>query len=143
RRYGVVEPGRSESRYRLYDDVDVARLRKMAELVQAGTPASLAAEQVRAPRATTAPDGTASPIRAGSPGRGGERSTGRDEGAGAGDGQTPAPTSDDGASRRDGWVTLDLSSTGLPPVEALIPPARSLDRISLDRTLDQAFSVGS
>ncbi|WP_431473420.1 MerR family transcriptional regulator [Ornithinimicrobium sp. W1665] len=25
RRYGVVEPGRSESRYRLYDDEDVAR----------------------------------------------------------------------------------------------------------------------
>ncbi|WP_289017000.1 MerR family transcriptional regulator [uncultured Ornithinimicrobium sp.] len=143
RRYGVVEPGRSESRYRLYDDVDVARLRKMAELVQAGTPASLAAEQVRDLRAITGRDGTVSLVRPGSPGRGGEQSTGRDGAPRSDDGQTPAPTSEGGASRRDGWVTLDLSSTGLPPVEALIPPARSLDRISLDRTLDQAFSVGS
>jgi DNA-binding transcriptional MerR regulator/methylmalonyl-CoA mutase cobalamin-binding subunit len=46
RRYTVVEPERTESQYRLYDDADVARLSRMAELVAAGTPASLAAQEV-------------------------------------------------------------------------------------------------
>lgn len=46
RRYTVVEPERTASKYRLYDDDDVARLSRMAELVAAGTPASLAAEEV-------------------------------------------------------------------------------------------------
>lgn len=46
RRYAVVAPQRSSSRYRLYDDDDVARLSRMAELVRGGAPASLAAEQV-------------------------------------------------------------------------------------------------
>lgn len=48
RRYAVVEPERSASRYRLYGDEDLARLTRMAELVAAGTPASLAAEKVLA-----------------------------------------------------------------------------------------------
>lgn len=48
RRYGIVTPTRTESRYRLYDDADLARLRLMVRLVDAGTPASLAAEEVRA-----------------------------------------------------------------------------------------------
>lgn len=61
RRYRVVEPERSESGYRLYGEEDVARLRRMAELVDAGTPASLAAEQVLA-----APPGPT--VDAGSPG---------------------------------------------------------------------------
>lgn len=46
RRYGVVRPTRTGSGYRLYDDVDLARLRQMMHLVDAGTPASLAAQQV-------------------------------------------------------------------------------------------------
>lgn len=46
RRYAVVEPERTASRYRLYGDHEVARLTRMAELVAAGTPASLAAEEV-------------------------------------------------------------------------------------------------
>lgn len=46
RRYGVVTPTRTDSGYRLYDDADVARLRLMMRLVDAGTPASLAAQQV-------------------------------------------------------------------------------------------------
>lgn len=48
RRYGIVKPSRTESRYRRYDDADLARLRLMVLLVEAGTPASLAAEEVRA-----------------------------------------------------------------------------------------------
>lgn len=47
RRYGVVTPARTESRYRLYDEHDVERLRMMVRLVDAGAPASLAAQQVR------------------------------------------------------------------------------------------------
>lgn len=47
RRYGVVTPGRTQARYRLYDDTDLERLRMMMRLVEAGTPASLAAQQVQ------------------------------------------------------------------------------------------------
>nr|WP_255436349.1 MerR family transcriptional regulator [Tessaracoccus sp. MC1756] len=42
-RYGIVEPSRSEGRYRLYSDEQVAVLREMAALVGAGVPASRAA----------------------------------------------------------------------------------------------------
>lgn len=55
RRYGVVAPQRSSSRYRLYDDAEVARLARMAELVREGTPASLAAERVATLATETAP----------------------------------------------------------------------------------------
>lgn len=48
RRYAVVEPERTESRYRRYDDADVARLQEMARLVAEGAPASLAAAEVAA-----------------------------------------------------------------------------------------------
>lgn len=48
RRYGVVTPARSPSQYRLFDTADLARLRRMAALVRAGHPASLAASQVLA-----------------------------------------------------------------------------------------------
>ena len=50
RRYGVVEPDRTESRYRLYDDRDLARLQRMADLVAQGAPASIAAQQVASER---------------------------------------------------------------------------------------------
>lgn len=46
RRYGVVTPVRTESRYRLYDEHDIERLRLMARLVGEGAPASLAAQEV-------------------------------------------------------------------------------------------------
>ena len=48
RRYGVVTPVRTESRYRLYDEHDIERLQLMARLVGEGAPASLAAQQVQA-----------------------------------------------------------------------------------------------
>ncbi|MFX0537529.1 MerR family transcriptional regulator [Ornithinimicrobium sp. Y1847] len=47
RRYAVVSPERSASRYRLYGDEDVSALARMAEMVRRGAPASLAAAQVR------------------------------------------------------------------------------------------------
>ena len=66
RRYGVVAPQRSASRYRLYDDTDVSRLSRMAELVRAGTPASLAAARLGAveEEATTLEEFTATPTPA-------------------------------------------------------------------------------
>lgn len=47
RRYDVVRPSRTPAGYRLYDDAQVAALREMAALVEAGVPASRAAEAVR------------------------------------------------------------------------------------------------
>src|SRR5690606_25152620 len=54
RRYGVVHPTRTDAGYRLYDDADLARLRLMMRLVEAGTPASLAAQQVNGTPGTAA-----------------------------------------------------------------------------------------
>src|SRR5436190_6088472 len=48
RRYGVVEPSRSDGGYRLYDDNAVRRLAVMHALVSAGCSPRLAAEQVKA-----------------------------------------------------------------------------------------------
>lgn len=61
RRYGIVTPDRTEARYRLYDDADLARLRLMVRLVEAGTPASLAADEVRAAYADLSVNGHPSP----------------------------------------------------------------------------------
>lgn len=47
RRYGVVAPQRTASRYRLYDETDIERLRTMRLLVDRGWSASQAADQVR------------------------------------------------------------------------------------------------
>lgn len=67
RRYAVVSPQRSTSRYRLYDEEEVRRLRAMGDLVREGHPASLAAEEVKsgsdqaAPKDASAGDRTAPP----------------------------------------------------------------------------------
>lgn len=45
RRYGVVNPGRTDSGYRVYDDHDVSVLRAMKQLVDDGWSASLAATE--------------------------------------------------------------------------------------------------
>ncbi len=47
RRYGVVEPGRTASGYRLYDEVALRRLRAMRQLVREGWTPSNAAEHLR------------------------------------------------------------------------------------------------
>ncbi len=46
RRYGVVEPGRTPSGYRLYNDNDLARLRAMRDLVNGGWSPSTAAASI-------------------------------------------------------------------------------------------------
>ncbi len=45
RRYQLVEPSRTESGYRLYDDVAIARIRAMRDLVSAGWSPRAAAEE--------------------------------------------------------------------------------------------------
>lgn len=119
RRYGVVSPARSESRYRLYDDADLARLRMMVQLVEAGAPASLAAEQVRAAHA------------------GSEVDTGTDANTAAG-ASTAGGRDAQGAARQ-----VLPSESAVPPLEALVSPAGSLDGGELDRLLDRAFAAGS
>lgn len=117
RRYGVVSPARSESRYRLYDDADLARLRMMVALVDAGAPASLAAEQVRAAHASPETGSEAAPT--------------------AGTSRSPRP----GSSATT--TAAPSAETALPSLDALVSPARSLDRREMDQLLDRAFAAGS
>lgn len=118
RRYGVVSPARSESRYRLYDEDDLETLRAMAQLVADGAPASLAAQQVlaRSGTGTDADTGDAPVDR---------------RHAWPGGRHTPAaePSTPPGGT--------------IPPVDALVTPAQHLDRGELDHVLDQAFAAGS
>ena len=51
RRYGVLHPDRTEGGFRLYDDEDVARIRRMRSLIDEGMSAAEAARVVRAPAA--------------------------------------------------------------------------------------------
>lgn len=60
RRYGVVTPVRSAGGYRLYDDEQLARLRRMASLVGEGVPASVAARSL-APAGGDPADGSVGP----------------------------------------------------------------------------------
>ncbi|AXH97027.1 MerR family transcriptional regulator [Ornithinimicrobium avium] len=113
RRYGVVTPARSESRYRLYDEHDIERLQLMARLVSGGAPASLAAQQV----AASLPDDRSE--HAG-PGPGGGASSAEVE---------PRPTTSPAVTD--------------PGLDALVVAARNLDRAEVDRVLDRAFSTGS
>lgn len=55
RRYGVVQPGRSDGGYRIYDDRDLELLRTMKGLVAAGWSPRLAAEQLLTLPADAAP----------------------------------------------------------------------------------------
>lgn len=113
RRYGIVVPSRTASRYRLYGDDDVSRLRRMAELVGGGAPASLAAQQALAELPPGAGDATAA-------------DRGRSSAA------TPGA-----------WTPLPPPEGALPPVDALVTAARDLDRAALESTLDRAFAAGS
>ena len=61
RRYGVVEPARASSGYRLYDEIAIERLRTMRLLVEDGWTPSAAARAVA--------DGTAPPVAARGAGR--------------------------------------------------------------------------
>lgn len=63
RRYGVVQPRRTDAQYRMFSEEDVQRLRTMAHLVEAGVSASTAAAIVLSePALTDAPGGPTVPI---------------------------------------------------------------------------------
>lgn len=121
RRYGVVRPKRTESRYRLYDDADLERLRHMATLVASGSPASLAAQQVLAELPEVE---EADPPRAAT---------------------TSAAAS--AAATTTAATTTATATTATSPsadaADALVAPAQSLDRAEVDRVLDQAFASGT
>lgn len=54
RRYGVVSPDRTEAGYRVYSEDDVRALARMARLVDAGRPPSLAAQEAKRQAGPTA-----------------------------------------------------------------------------------------
>jgi MerR family transcriptional regulator, light-induced transcriptional regulator len=65
RRYGLLEPVRTEKGYRLYTAADERRVRRMQALLGAGLSAAEAARAVRVPEPTAAPVGAgAEPSRA-------------------------------------------------------------------------------
>jgi MerR family transcriptional regulator, light-induced transcriptional regulator len=123
RRYSVVAPRRTASRYRLYGDDDVARLRRMAELVATGAPASLAAEQAIAESPPV--DGA------------------EDAAAVTGAGSTVPAQLRAAPDDTTSWAPLALPSSALPPLDALTEAARDLDRAGLEHTLDRALAAGS
>lgn len=128
RRYSVVSPHRTASRYRLYGDDDVARLRRMAELIAGGAPASLAAHQVLAENPPVDPEGDGPAEEA----RGVDATALRT-------GERDAPRT----PRFSAWTPHELSGAALPPVSALADAARDLDRAALEQTLDEVFAAGS
>lgn len=70
RRYGIVDPERTASGYRLYDDAAIARVRALRQLVEAGWTPSAASARIRAeglPPDLQANQVTAAPPSAGPP----------------------------------------------------------------------------
>jgi len=61
RRYGIVEPARTASGYRLYDDFSIERLRAMRNLVDAGWSPSQAARRIETAGIPPAPPSTTTP----------------------------------------------------------------------------------
>ena len=61
RRYGVFSPARTNGRFRLYSDEDVARVREMARLIGSGVPAGEAARRVLVQGPAVAGAGSAEP----------------------------------------------------------------------------------
>ncbi len=57
RRYGVLEPTRSDGGFRLYGSADEARARRMSELIASGLSAAQAADEARGAAAAPPPQG--------------------------------------------------------------------------------------
>ncbi len=62
RRYGVVQPDRTASGYRLYDDAAIERVRAMRQLVEDGWSASQAARQIEEHGVPTSPPAPPRPV---------------------------------------------------------------------------------
>jgi DNA-binding transcriptional MerR regulator/methylmalonyl-CoA mutase cobalamin-binding subunit len=65
RRYGIVEPARTASGYRLYDDLSIERLRAMRHLVDSGWSPSQAARRIETAGIPPASPATTSPTERG------------------------------------------------------------------------------
>jgi methanogenic corrinoid protein MtbC1 len=114
RRYGVVEPARTASGYRLYDDAALERLRAMRRLVAAGWAPSRAAAAIL--------DGDAAALEV--------IREQADLDAKPGGSQPPAGETDDRSGDRD-------------LVDAFVSSARALDLAGLETVLDQMFAAGT
>ncbi|CAM4166533.1 MerR family transcriptional regulator [Janibacter anophelis] len=119
RRYDVVEPHRTDSGYRLYDDAAVARLRDMAALVADGWTASTAAAEVdrrHSEGAASAPAGGTPPSPA-----------------------VDAPT--DVAASPHATTPTDAASR--EATTRLITAAAAMDPAAVGRVLDERFATAS
>jgi DNA-binding transcriptional MerR regulator/methylmalonyl-CoA mutase cobalamin-binding subunit len=119
RRYGVVEPRRTESGYRLYDDQAIAVLATMRRLVDEGwTPATAAAALASGEVAT---DASPSPATA------------------PPDARTGAP--DHAPHHVEGMLSTHPEAASL--TEELIDAASAVDVVTIESVLDRGFSLGT
>jgi methanogenic corrinoid protein MtbC1 len=120
RRYGVVQPQRTESGYRLYDQHSLMLLTGMRELVEAGWSPRQAAQEIRDRLGTTEvpPSAGVDPVAGASPGADGPSASGPTH---AGSRQTPP------------------AGTG----GELVSAAADLDAVRVAAVLDERFSRGS
>lgn len=114
RRYGIVQPARSPSGYRLFDDATVARIRTMRTLVEAGWSPSSAAAAILA---GTAPEVPASA-----------------------DGEWARPA---GLATATATEADDGEAEAAAITARLIDGARSLDPDAVSNVLDDLFARGS
>ena len=114
RRYGVVQPVRTDSGYRLYDDAGLAAMARMRDLVEAGWGPKEAAAQVVADREAADPAGTAPAVT--------------------------APVGTDPARVDPGHETQPSDEPG---VARFLAAAKALDSAELGRALDEMFLASS
>ena len=120
RRYGVVQPARTASGYRLFDDAAVDRIRAMRSLIAQGWAPSAAAAAIVAGRVDPAVESAAMPVPP--------------DGAG-------------GGSIGPGYGDGDLVPSRRPESDELsarfIAAARSMEPGAVDAVLDDLFARGS
>lgn len=125
RRYGIVEPHRTDGGYRLYDEGALARIAAMRDLVADGWLPKLAAEHVR----------HGAPLDGATPGATGEAGAAGPADGGAGGGTAAPWRAPDGVSGR--------SSRPGPDDADLLAAARDLDAPRVAGILDERFARGS
>jgi MerR family transcriptional regulator, light-induced transcriptional regulator len=119
RRYQIVEPARTDSGYRLYDDSSIIRLRAMRALVDDGWAPSTAAVRVR-----EADDQTVAELAARRPATGRALAAGR------------APDDAPDSEQARGAATAALTAM-------FVDSAAALDEPAFEAVLDDMFSRGS
>jgi MerR family transcriptional regulator, light-induced transcriptional regulator len=114
RRYKVVEPGRTDAGYRLYDDDAIARLRAMRSLIASGWSARQAADRVRSASGDDLGDLAGEALDIGTP---------------------PTPDTMPADDRVESTWADAL-------VARLVDAARAIDGPALESALDEAFGIG-